>query len=95
MNTQIYNSENVAPKGKKKNKNKIDTSEYNLTKEEIAESVINSLNNAQKYLRGEIKLQPARELIEELKQYVEKEKKNGKDWNLWSFAWPWFFKKSQ
>jgi hypothetical protein len=55
-----------------------DTSQYNLTKEEVAESVINSLNDAQKFLRGELELRPLDELLDELDRYVEEERKNGR-----------------
>ena len=56
----------------------IDTSRYDQTKEEIARSIINSLKDAEKYLRGEIKPRKAKDYIEEMKKYAEEEKKNGK-----------------
>jgi len=65
-------------KSEAKQKNKPDTSQYNLTKEEVAKDVIDSLNWAQKYLRGEVKGKPLDELLNELDKYVEEERKNGR-----------------
>ena len=68
-----HNTENIK-KYTGKPQTEDDTSQYNLTKEEVAESVINSLNDAQKFLRGELKLSPINELLDELKEYVEEQK---------------------
>ena len=59
-------------------KSKEDTSQYNLTKEEVAKSVINSLKDAQKYLRGEVKGRPIDDLLKEAFEYIEEEKRNGR-----------------
>ena len=67
----------TAKPAKSINKSESDTSQYNLTKEEVAESVINSLNDAQKFLRGEIELRSIDELLDELDKYVDEERKNG------------------
>ena len=73
MNTQTYNQAENQQKTKTDNSNSPDTSEYNLTKEEVAESVIHSLNDAQKFLRGEIKLGKARDFIKQLKKEIAEE----------------------
>jgi len=73
VNNQLYPSENKIPETKNINKPKFDTGEYNLTQEEVAESVINSLDDAQKFLRGEVKLSKAREFIKQLKKEIEEE----------------------
>ena len=48
------------------------------TREEFAKEFIHALDDAQKFLRGEIELKSMDDLLEELKQYVEEEKRNGR-----------------
>ena len=78
MNIQPINNKKYTVKSSKLSKFKSDASQYNLTKEEVAESVINSLNEAQKYLRGEIELRSIDELLKEADEYIAEEKKNGR-----------------
>ena len=70
------NTNNQGAKPKKINKS--DTSQYNLTKEEVAESVIRSLKDAHRFLRGEIELRSINELLKEADEYIDEEKKNGR-----------------
>ena len=82
MNLYTYNYENgkkYTAKSMRKVKNNLsDTSQYNLTKEEVAESIIHSLNDAQKFLRGELKLGKARDLVERIKREIAEEELNEK-----------------
>ena len=78
MNTQIYNQADKPKKAEAVKQNKSDTAQYNLTKEEVAKDIIHALNDAQKFLRGEVKGRPIDELLDELDNFVEEERKNGR-----------------
>jgi len=81
MNLPMYNQEVKKYKAARvhgKNEPKSDTGEYNLTKEEVAESVVRSLDDAHKFLRGEIELKSVDELLKEAYEYIEEEKRSGR-----------------
>jgi hypothetical protein len=76
MNIQplIYKNKKYTVKSIRKE----DYSETNpRSREEFAKNIINSLKNAEKYLRGEIKGSKARDFIKQLKEEIAEEETNG------------------
>ena len=93
IQTSSYENKKYRVELSKSIRAKTDTSEYNLTKEEVAESVIRSLDGAIKNMKNGTRSRPIDELLDELDNYVEEEKKNnGTYWNLWSWRRTWFWK---
>ena len=80
MNTQPteYKNKKYTPKPTKISRAEPDTSQYNLTKEEVAESVIRSLDGAIKDMKSGKRSRSLDELLKEAYEYIAEEEKNGR-----------------
>jgi len=73
-----YKNKKYTLKPTKISRGEPDTSQYNLTKEEVAESVIRSLDGAIKDMKSGKRSRSLDELLKEAYEYIAEEEKNGR-----------------